>query len=92
LIGDELVEIGVREHAALTALAAADGDVAEIARGDVRVEGLDGAAQFCRCFGRRAQPIRWARLAQLAWGNLSALADAEQLLDSFTQGSGGLRL
>jgi hypothetical protein len=54
LIGDELIEIGVGEHAALTALAAADDDVAEIARRDVHVEGLDRAAQFRRCFGRRA--------------------------------------
>jgi hypothetical protein len=63
LINDELVEIGVRKHATPTALAVADSDVAEIARGNMRVEGLDGAAQFCRCFGRRAQPVRRARLA-----------------------------
>jgi hypothetical protein len=65
LIGDELVEISVGEHAAGTLGAVTDDDVAEIASGDVTVQRLDGAAELRRCLGRRAQPTRRgeARLA-----------------------------
>jgi hypothetical protein len=85
LIGDELVKIGVCEHATPTALAVAKGDVFQRARGDVAVEGLDGAAQLACGLGRRAQAIGWR-------DNLSACADAEQIFNSLTQGSRGLRL
>jgi hypothetical protein len=85
LIGDELVKVGVCEHATPTALAVADGHIAKCTGSNVRVEGLDGTAQLACSLGGRAQAIGWR-------SNLSALVDAEQLLDPFTQGSGGLRL
>jgi hypothetical protein len=58
LIGDEVVEIGVAEHAARALRTLADADVAEIARGNVGVKRLDRAAQLARGLGGRAQAIR----------------------------------
>jgi hypothetical protein len=57
LVGDEFVEIGVGEPAALATLAVAKGDVFQRARLHVAVERLDRAAQLARGFGGGAQAI-----------------------------------
>src|SRR6516162_4583082 len=62
LIGDELVEIGGGVHAVRALRALADDDVAEIARGDVRIERLDGAAELARGLVRCTQSIRRGNL------------------------------
>jgi hypothetical protein len=46
LIDDELVEIGVGEPHARALLAVTDDDIAKLARVDVGVERLDGAAEL----------------------------------------------
>jgi len=58
LIGDELVEISIGEHAPSALGAPADGDVFQLARGDVTVGGFDRAAQHTGGFDRRTQTIR----------------------------------
>jgi hypothetical protein len=58
LVGDEFVEIGVGEPAALATLAVAKGDVFQRARLHVAVERLDRAAQLARGLGGRAQSVR----------------------------------
>src|SRR5262249_60464426 len=61
LIGDEIVEIGDGVHAARALCALAEADVAEIARGDVRIDRLDGAAELARGLVRCTQSIRRRR-------------------------------
>jgi hypothetical protein len=58
LVGDELIEIGIGEHAARAPLAVADGDVFERAGGDVAVESLDRAVQLACGLGGRSQAVR----------------------------------
>jgi hypothetical protein len=57
LIGNELVEIGVGEHAARALLAVADAHIAERARLDVAVKRAQRTAELRRRLGSRAQPI-----------------------------------
>src|SRR6516164_7774823 len=66
LIGDEIVEIGGGVHAVRALRALADDDVAEIARGDVRIERLDGAAELGGGLRGGLEPVRG--LARLARG------------------------
>src|SRR6516164_7785242 len=77
LVGDEFVEIGVGEHAALTALAVAKDDVFQRAGSDVTVERLDRAAELARSLGGRAQAVRWglAQLALVAFGGRARQRD-----------------
>jgi hypothetical protein len=69
LIGNELVEIGVGEHAALAALAVAKGDVFQRAGGNVAVEGFHRAAEPGSGLCGGLEPVRW-KLVQLAGGTL----------------------
>src|SRR5262249_47837633 len=57
LVGDEIVGVGVGEHAARALRAVTDDEVAERAGGDRAVERLDGAAQLARGLGACAQAI-----------------------------------
>jgi hypothetical protein len=66
---DELVDIGVGEHAALAALAVAKGDVFQRAGGNVAVEGFHRAAEPGSGLCGGLEPVRW-KLAQLAGGTL----------------------
>ena len=63
MIGDELVEVGIGEHAARALRALADDDVAQIPRGDVGAQRLHRAAELARGLGGRAQAVgcRWKR-------------------------------
>src|SRR5262249_31773738 len=58
LIGDELVEIRIGEHAALAALAVADGDIFERARLHVAVERLHRAMKLACGLGGGAPGLR----------------------------------
>jgi hypothetical protein len=60
LIGDELIENGIGEHAPHTLLAVADGHIWERARFDMAVERLDRATELGCRLGLRAQAIGWA--------------------------------
>jgi hypothetical protein len=70
LVGDELVEVGVGEHFALTLLAMAQGDVMQRAGSDVGVERLDAAAKFGSGLRCSLKPVRRrdARLVLAAGG------------------------
>src|SRR5262249_4809476 len=63
--GDELVDVGVGEHAALALTAVSHGDVVERAAGDIAADRLGGAAKLGGDLFERAQPVRRA-LARLA--------------------------
>src|SRR5262249_48521108 len=67
LVGDEIVEVGVGEHAARALRAVTDDDVAERAGGDVAGERLDRAAELARGLGGRARPsgLDWRGLRSL---------------------------
>src|SRR5262249_7097177 len=69
LVGDEIVEIGIGEHAAHALAALADADVAEIARGDVRVERLDRTTELSGGLRGTLEPAA-GREAQLAGGTV----------------------
>jgi hypothetical protein len=81
LIGDELIEIGIGKHAPHALLAAANDDVAQLARVDVAVERPDRAAELGRCLGLRAQAIgRASADGRLARGLYGRGVDAESFL------------
>jgi hypothetical protein len=73
-MGDEIVEIGVGEHAARALAAAADVDVTQHAVGDVVAQRLDRATELSRGLGRRAQavgrPSSAARGLRPNWGEV----------------------
>jgi hypothetical protein len=54
---NEFIEVGVGEHATRPLAAVAELHITELARLDVGLERLDGAAELCRCLGHAAQPI-----------------------------------
>jgi hypothetical protein len=69
LIGDEIVEVGVGEHAARAFCPMTDDDVTERAGGDVAIEGFHRAAEPGSGLCGGLEPVRW-KLAQLAGGTL----------------------
>jgi hypothetical protein len=82
LIDDELIEIGVGEHAPHALLAVADGHIRERAGINVAVERLDRAAELGRRLGLRAQSIGRASAdgPRLARGLYGRGVDAESFL------------
>jgi hypothetical protein len=68
LVADELVEIGVGEHAALALGAVTNEHVFQPSGGDMALEGLDRAAELSGRLALGAKAVRRcdARLARLA--------------------------
>jgi hypothetical protein len=87
LVGDELIEIRVGEHATRALRAVADDDVAERARIDVAVERLDRAGELRCGFGWRAQAIgranaRRARALRCCWYLRAQIFQPDEELDA----------
>jgi hypothetical protein len=80
LVGNELIEVDVGEHAAWALRAVADGDVFEVARRDVTIESLDRAIELCCSLRWRKQSARYAGAgpALAAFGGGFANLMAEQ--------------